>query len=191
MGISFKKIGDVLKGFGHTVHEEGEDIEKAAKNGAKGGVGKAISSTATEIKDSFVDIGGAAIGYAEMLGLKYSVKPYQFKVSDQLSRGSRLEGAAYDKLKADGFKGIVNLCAENDMDAAAAAQLGMTALHIPIIDNTAPTVSISDNAGSTGYVKSGTVTITAVFTEALPATSVAVIETAAVTPVLPAGTAQA
>ena len=36
--------------------------------------------------------------------------------------------------------GVVNLCLENNDDAARAAKLGLQALHVPILDNSAPSI---------------------------------------------------
>lgn len=86
------------------------------------------------------DIGGAAIGVFEMFGLKYPVKTYMSQVSDTLWRGSRLPNlAAYQALKAKGINCVVNLCAENDMDAILCDSLSIRHERIFIIDNTAPT----------------------------------------------------
>jgi protein tyrosine phosphatase (PTP) superfamily phosphohydrolase (DUF442 family) len=92
--------------------------------------------------DAAIDIGGGLIGLAEKAipFFKYSVKPYEAQVSSDLYRGSRVDPNGMANLKKQGITGIVNLCAENDMDAETAAALGMNALHIPIIDNTAPTL---------------------------------------------------
>ncbi len=137
-------VASAAKGLGKVVKHEANEVANAAKNAAKsvsngGSVSKAVGSVAGEVRDSFVDVGGAAIGQAEMLGLKYSVKKYQSQVSPTLTRGSRLEGSDMDALKAKGFKGVINLCAENDADTANAKRLGMNSLHEKIIDNTPPT----------------------------------------------------
>ncbi|MGZ6141902.1 MAG: protein-tyrosine phosphatase family protein [Myxococcales bacterium] len=84
------------------------------------------------------EVGGAeAIGYAELIGFRYPVKAYHFKVSDTLTRGSRLDVQGLKDLAAQGFKGVVNLCREyDDSDKVQAA--GLTPLHLQIVDNTAP-----------------------------------------------------
>ncbi|MGC4115605.1 MAG: tyrosine-protein phosphatase [Myxococcales bacterium] len=138
------KIGNVFHGLGRVLAHEAREVAKAVKDVDKAHdagkpIGPALKNAALEVKDSFTDIGGASIGFAEMMGLKYSVKPYQFQVSPGLTRGSRLEGGQMEDLKARGFKGVVNLCAENDMDSAGAQKNGLNALHLNIIDNTAPT----------------------------------------------------
>ncbi len=93
------------------------------------------------VKNEAMNLGGEAIGLAEMVGLKYPVKPYEAQVSGQLYRGARVEDDAHmQALAKQGIKGIVNLCAENDMDTARATQCGLQPLHIPIIDNTAPKI---------------------------------------------------
>lgn len=142
------KIGNVFKSLGKVVAHEAKEVAEAVKQVDKAHdagrpVGPALKNAANEIKDTFSDLGAASIGFMEMMGLKYPVKHYQFQVSPGLTRGSRLESAKIDEqmqqLKAQGFKGIVNLCAEADMDARPAAKAGLHALRLPIIDNTAPT----------------------------------------------------
>jgi protein tyrosine phosphatase (PTP) superfamily phosphohydrolase (DUF442 family) len=107
----------------------GNDIGDNVKNGSLG--------------DVAVDVGGGLVGLAEkaLPFFKYSVKPYEAQVSSQLYRGSRVDSNGMANLKQQGITGIVNLCAENDMDSGPAATLGMNAKHIPIIDNTAPTMA--------------------------------------------------
>ena len=84
------------------------------------------------------EVGGAeAIGYAELIGFRYPVKAYHFKVSDTLTRGSRLDAQGLKDIAAQGFKGVVNLCREyDDSDKVRAA--GLVPLHLQILDNTAP-----------------------------------------------------
>lgn len=96
-----------------------------------------------KLGDAALDIGGGAVGLAEkaLPFFKYPVKPYEAQVSDQLYRGSRVDPNGMANLKKQGITGIVNLCAENDMDSATAAALGMNAKHIALIDNTAPTLA--------------------------------------------------
>jgi protein tyrosine phosphatase (PTP) superfamily phosphohydrolase (DUF442 family) len=144
MGFKLGNVGTAVKGLGKTIKSEAGDVAKAAKTAANsiahgGNVAKELGRVAKEVGDSFMDVGAASIGWAEMAGLRYGVKKYQFEVSPQLTRGSRLEGSDMEALKAKGFKGVVNLCAENDADTAPAAKVGMRSLHLPIIDNTAPT----------------------------------------------------
>lgn len=100
---------------------------------------KAATNELREVKDDFMNAGGAAIGYAEMMGLRYPVKAYQQPVSSQLTRGSRVDAQGVLDLKQKGFKGIVNLCAEQHDDQNAAKAAGMGYLNLKIIDNTPPT----------------------------------------------------
>ena len=79
------------------------------------------------------------VGYAELLGFRYPVKAYHFKVSETLTRGSRLDDQGLKDLAAHGFKGVVNLCKEYD-DSDKVRGVGLKALHLGIVDNTAPTV---------------------------------------------------
>ena len=85
--------------------------------------------------------GGAAecVGYAELLGFRYPVKAYHFKVSETLTRGSRLDEQGLEDLAEHGFKGVVNLCKEYD-DSDKVRTAGLMPLHLGIIVNTAPTV---------------------------------------------------
>jgi protein tyrosine phosphatase (PTP) superfamily phosphohydrolase (DUF442 family) len=94
---------------------------------------------AQEVAWTVEDGAAEAVGVAELAGLRYPVKAYEAQVSDGLYRGSRVDFAAMQALKAQGIRGIVNLCLENNDDAPNAAKLGLNALHIPILDNSAPT----------------------------------------------------
>ena len=88
---------------------------------------------AAKVKDDAAE----TVGYAELAGFRYPVKAYQFKVTETLTRGSRLDEAGLADLKKRGFKGAVNLCKEyDDSDKVKAA--GLNPLHLPILDNTAP-----------------------------------------------------
>jgi protein tyrosine phosphatase (PTP) superfamily phosphohydrolase (DUF442 family) len=86
-------------------------------------------------------VGGEAVGVAELAGFRYPVKAYEAQVDGGLYRGSRLDDAGMASLKQQGIEGVVNLCLENNDDAARAAKVGIKALHIPILDNTAPTIA--------------------------------------------------
>lgn len=114
-----------MAGVGGLARDIGESTEKGA------------------LGDAALDVGGGLVGLAEkaLPFFKYPVKSYEAQVSDQLYRGSRVDPNGMANLKHQGITGIVNLCAENDMDSATAAQLGMNAKHIPIIDNTAPSLA--------------------------------------------------
>lgn len=112
--------------------------EEVSEAKAAGSPVKAAENELKEVKDDFMNAGGAAIGYAELLGLRYPVKSYQSKVSSQLTRGSRVDGQGVLALKQQGFKGIVNLCAEQHDDEGAAKAAGMGYLNLKIIDNTVP-----------------------------------------------------
>jgi protein-tyrosine phosphatase len=87
---------------------------------------------------------GPIIGLLELVGLKYPVKHYAFRVSPILWRGSRLDSLdKYRALKRDGVRLIVNLCAEPNKiadDAEECKQFGFKYARIRIIDNTAPTI---------------------------------------------------
>src|SRR5262249_52091534 len=85
-----------------------------------------------------IDAAGC-VGYSELLGFRYPVKAYHFKVSETLTRGSRLDEQGLKDLAGHGFKAVVNLCKEYDeSDKVRAA--GLTPLHLEIVDNTVPTI---------------------------------------------------
>src|SRR5690349_1936264 len=83
------------------------------------------------------DVAAEGLGYAELLGVRYPVKSYQFRVTDTLTRGSRLDEAGLKDLRSRGFRGVVNLCREYD-DSDQVKKAGLTPLHLSILDNTAP-----------------------------------------------------
>jgi len=93
---------------------------------------------ATKIKDELLVGAGETLGLAELLGLRYPVKSYEAQVSSELYRGSRVDAKGMAGLYAQGIRGIVSFCMENDDDAAPAAAIGLHALRIPILDNAAP-----------------------------------------------------
>lgn len=95
---------------------------------------------AHNVVDSFEDFGGAAIGWAEKLGLVYPVKHYKAQVSDGLWRGSRLTDQEFANLAKSGVKTTVDLRAESSDEPGRAAKYGMRTLRIPITDNTSPTM---------------------------------------------------
>lgn len=94
----------------------------------------------TYLKKKLINTAGAIVGYLGMIGFKYPVKEYRYKVSDNLWRGSRLDCEAIADLKAQGFKLIVNLCAENDNDHKPGLLFDIKTIHIPILDNQSPKV---------------------------------------------------
>jgi protein tyrosine phosphatase (PTP) superfamily phosphohydrolase (DUF442 family) len=95
----------------------------------------------TQVLSFFENAGGAALGYSELIGIRYPMSHrYQYKVNAELSRGSAVDAAGLIGLHAEGFKSVVNLRAEDNGDAAVAQALGMNALHLRIVDNTPPTV---------------------------------------------------
>jgi protein tyrosine phosphatase (PTP) superfamily phosphohydrolase (DUF442 family) len=101
----------------------------------------AAEAEARHIALSAENVGAEAIGYAELAGFRYPVTAYQFKVTETLTRGSRLDDAGLKDLKARGFKGVVNLCKEYD-DSAKVRAAKLIPLHLPILDNTAPPLAM-------------------------------------------------
>jgi protein tyrosine phosphatase (PTP) superfamily phosphohydrolase (DUF442 family) len=125
-----------------TTSQSPQSAPAASSGGAKSAAGRLLArvmSGVHAVEDELMNLGGEAIGVAELAGLRYSVKPYEAQVSPTLYRGSRLDDAGMAALKQQGIKGVVNLCLENNDDAARAAKLGLHALHVPILDNSAPT----------------------------------------------------
>ncbi len=97
------------------------------------------SAERKQAKDAFINLGGAAVGYAGIMGLRYPVTEYQTKVSDGLWRGSRLDEKDVAALKQQGIKSLVALTRESNSDEPLAKAAGMNYLRVSIIDNTAPT----------------------------------------------------
>lgn len=103
-----------------------------------------VQAVMTKLKDlgEHLKVGaGEAVGIAELAGFRYPVKSYEAQVDAGLFRGSRLDEAGMEALKTQGIRGVVNLCLENNDDAPHAAKAGINALHVPILDNTAPTIA--------------------------------------------------
>jgi len=146
MGINIKNIGKGLETLGKTVGNDfkqaGESIGTAAKDLVTGKASQAGTAAVNGLKDAgdgFFDGGAESVGVAELLGAQYPVTTYSAKVDDNLTRGSRLSDDAIVQLKNQGYKSVINLCMENDDDTSRAAALGMNSLHLPILDNSAPT----------------------------------------------------
>jgi protein tyrosine phosphatase (PTP) superfamily phosphohydrolase (DUF442 family) len=79
-------------------------------------------------------------GYAELLGVRYPVKRYRAPLTDKMTRGSRIDGAAdVAALKAQGIRTVVSFCAErNGAEERAVQAAGLRFVRIGVIDNTAP-----------------------------------------------------
>ena len=146
MGIHLKNVGSSLEKVGK---ELGGELEKAGKSvgtaveelvtGKAGQAGTDAKNAIQDVGDGFYDAGAESIGVGELLGLNYGVTAYQAKVDGNLTRGSRLSDAGIAQLHNQGYKSVVNLCLENDDDTPRAEALGMNALHVPVLDNSAPT----------------------------------------------------
>jgi hypothetical protein len=95
-----------------------------------------------KVVDGFKDVAAESVGVAELAGLRYPVTQYQSKVDDGLTRGSRIDDPqGYANLKAQGFKGIVDLTLEGTKDAQLAPAAGLKTLNVQILDNSAPTTA--------------------------------------------------
>ena len=116
------------------------DTSKPGDAAAGAGVLAWVKSKAEGLIGKVKDGGGELVGYAELAGVRYPVKAYSFKVSDQLTRGSRLDEAGLKDIASKGFKGAVNFCMEYD-DSAEVTAAGLVPLHLSVLDNTAPSYS--------------------------------------------------
>ena len=79
----------------------------------------------------------------EDIGVRFQVgKPYQFQVSANAIRGSRLDHQAqYDALAKAGVKTLIDLTSEHAYNADMALKAGMQYVEIPIQDNTTPSLA--------------------------------------------------
>ena len=131
---SLRNIGSGLKKFGSDV---ASDVKQVTKDVAKG---KGWSAVGKDLKNTGATLGSELVGVGELAGLRYPVSKYEFKVSDGLTRGSRIDDPkGYDKLVKQGFKGIVDLTLEGTNDATAGKKAGLNTLNVKILDNSAPT----------------------------------------------------
>lgn len=118
----------------------GKDVASDAKQLGKDVAGWKPKNLGKDLKNAGATIGAELVGVAELVGLRYPVSKYEFKVSEGLTRGSRIEDSAgYDKLKQQGFKGIVDLTLEGTNDAKDGKKAGLNTLNVKILDNSAPT----------------------------------------------------
>jgi phosphatidylserine/phosphatidylglycerophosphate/cardiolipin synthase-like enzyme/protein-tyrosine phosphatase len=78
------------------------------------------------------------LGQLERVGLKYKVEAYERQVSPGLWRGSRLPKEGYADLAKRGFKTIIGLTLEGDLDAGPAEAVGLRHERISILDNSVP-----------------------------------------------------
>ena len=106
--------------------------------------GWSVAARAELIKDAkngVMTFAAEAVGVFEVVGVRYPVSSYEFKVSPTLTRGSRIEhDKGYAQLAEQGYRGIVDLTLEGTKDAALAPKAGLHTLNVPILDNDAPTI---------------------------------------------------
>jgi hypothetical protein len=135
------KIGSALRNLGRGLEKYGKDIGHDVKTVATDvAKGKGWSALGKDLKNAGSTAGAELVGVAELAGLRYPVSKYEFKVSDSLTRGSRIDDSkGYDKLKQQGFKGIVDLTLEGTNDAKLGKKAGLNTLNVKILDNSAPT----------------------------------------------------
>jgi hypothetical protein len=132
------RIGAGLKKFGSDVKADVKELAKdVTPKGWKAGGGKELVK---DLKNAGATFGAETVGVAELVGLRYPVSKYEFKVSDGLTRGSRIDDPkGYDSLVKQGFKGIVDLTLEGTNDAKGGKAAGLNTLNVKILDNSAPT----------------------------------------------------
>lgn len=132
--VSLRNLGTGLKRFGSDV---GHDVKQLTKDASTGKGWKAVGK---DLKNAGATLGSELVGVAELAGLRYPVSKYEFKVSDGLTRGSRIDDKqGYQKLVDQGFKGIVDLTLEGTNDAKGGKAAGLNTLNVKILDNSAPT----------------------------------------------------
>lgn len=90
------------------------------------------------LKNKITNSVGRLIGWLGMIGFRYPVKHYMFKVSDNLYRGSRLNAGRLAGVLDIQCRMIVNLCAEAYTEARYEKLSSIPITYIPVIDNTPP-----------------------------------------------------
>ncbi len=130
------RIAAGLEKFGKDVKADVKDLAKDVKKGWGPANRQEIVK---DLKNTVSTFGAESIGVAELVGLRYPVSKYEFKVSEGLTRGSRIEDAqGYTKLKEQGFKGIIDLTLEGTNDATAGKAAGLNTCNVQMLDNAAP-----------------------------------------------------
>lgn len=71
---------------------------------------------------------------------KFIFHPYQAEVTPELRRGSAVNARQLAVLQQHGYRAIINLQKEKNTDEATCARLGLHYLHIPLVDNTVPSM---------------------------------------------------
>jgi protein tyrosine phosphatase (PTP) superfamily phosphohydrolase (DUF442 family) len=104
-------------------------------------VNRTLQCARLQLKASVANAVAPLVGYLELAGIRFPVRPYQAQVSRDMRRGSRLTAEGVRALKKEGYRAIVSLTAERMKgEERAAAELGLRHFYIPIVDNTAPTI---------------------------------------------------
>ena len=121
------KLSNIGTGFKKYGKDVGSDFKTLGKDIAKGNGWSAVGKN---LKNTGATLGAELIGVGELVGLRYPVSKYEFKVSEGLTRGSRIEDSkGHEKLKQQGFKGIVDLTLEGTSDARAGKAAGLNTLN--------------------------------------------------------------
>ena len=135
---ALRKFEDTLEGGFKKVGKDLRNDAKAVGAEVKKGWGNTVR-IGEKVRDGFVNVAAESVGVAELAGLRYPVSQYEFKVSNTFTRGSRIDDPkGYDKLKAQGFKSIVDLTLEGTNDGKLAPKAGLNTLNVRILDNSAP-----------------------------------------------------
>lgn len=134
---STSRIKAGLNDFKNDVKADVKEVVGDLKNGWSPANRKELVK---DLKNAVSTFGAESVGVAELAGLRYPVSQYEFKVSAGLTRGSRIDDPqGYEKLKQQGFKGIVDLTLEGTNDAKGGKAAGLNTLNVEILDNSAPT----------------------------------------------------
>lgn len=135
---SAARIAEGFKKFGRDVRADLKELKGDVKNGGWSAAGR--KELAKDLKNAGATFGAELVGVTELGGLRYPVSKYEFKVSEGLTRGSRIDDPkGHEKLAKQGFKGIVDLTLEGTNDARAGKAAGLNTLNVKILDNSAPT----------------------------------------------------
>lgn len=100
-----------------------------------------LQATVQRAGDRLIDSVAQVAGVIELTGIRWGVNPYSERVSDALTRGSRLAPDDYPRLKAQGYRSLIDLTAEGTLDHTCGRAAGFNLLNIKTLDNGTPTVA--------------------------------------------------
>jgi protein-tyrosine phosphatase len=100
-----------------------------------------VARAASVLGDHFVSVFAEAAGVVELFGVRYPVSAYEFRINENLTRGSRIVNPnGYAALVAQGYRSIIDLTLEGTTDAHLAPAAGLASFRIGILDNSAPSI---------------------------------------------------